>query len=144
MMGRARLTELVTKLAPGEGAQLLLERLAAAADRAPDDMAACLVRAREGAGPAGTARIEELETDAADLDGPRVAEFLVACGVDEDATARTLRAARAKADEFEGAVIRVHIDGPMRRVEVTPRPAATLHVPSLEGPRRRAAMELTA
>src|SRR4051812_19928143 len=65
MMGRARLEELVTALGPGEGAQLLLKRLAAAADRAPDDMAACLVRARDDAVDARGVRIEELETDSA-------------------------------------------------------------------------------
>src|SRR5205085_7286158 len=58
MIGRERLTELVTELAPDEGAQLLLDRLAAAADRAPDDMAACLVRAREDAVDAHAMRIE--------------------------------------------------------------------------------------
>ena len=142
LMGRERLTELVSDIEPDGGAKALLERVAAKADHAPDDMAACIVRARESAQRPAQVRIEELEADARDLDGSRVAEFLVECGVDRDATAGTIRAARAKAAEFEGAVIRVFIDGPMRRVEVTPRPAATLHVPSLEGPRRRAALEV--
>ena len=73
-----------------------------------------------------------------------MAEFLRECGLDAEATAGAVRAARAKAAEFGGAVLRVSVDGMARRVEVQPRPAATLDVPSLEGPRRRAAFELPA
>ena len=145
MMGRGRLTELVTELAPSEGAQLLLERLAAAADRAPDDMAACLVRTSPDAVDSRATRIEELEADAADLAGERVLEFLTACGIPERKAQETLRAARAKASEFGGAVLRVHTSGDSGRVEILPSEVAALPVPTLAADaRRRAALELSA
>jgi len=145
MMGRERLTELVTALAPGEGAQLLLERLAAAADRAPDDMAACLVRARSEAVDARGVRIEELETDAAELEGERTLNFLVACGIPEQSAQETLTAARAKAAEYGGALLRVHASGKGGRVEILPSEVAALPVPTLAADaRRRAALQISA
>src|SRR4051794_32851147 len=145
MMGRGRLTELVTELAPGEGAQLLLERLAAAADRAPDDMAACLVRSREGAVDARSVRIEELESDVGELAGKRVLNFLTACGIPEQSARETLEAARTKASEFGGAVLRVHASGKGGRVEILPTEVAALPVPNLAADaRRRAALQISA
>jgi serine phosphatase RsbU (regulator of sigma subunit) len=145
MIGRGRLTELVTELAPGEGAQLLLERLAAAADRAPDDMAACLVRARGDAVDARGVRIEELETDADELAGERTLTFLIACGISEASAQETLEAARAKASEYGGALLRVHASGKGGRVEILPSKVAALPVPTLAADaRRRAALQISA
>jgi hypothetical protein len=146
MMGRERLTELVTELAPDEGAQLLLDRLAAAADRAPDDMAACLVRARGDAVEARATRIEELESDAEELaDGERVMHFLMACGIPETSARETLGAAQAKGAEFGGTVLRVHAAGKGGRVEILPTRVAALPVPSLAADaRRRAQLQITA
>jgi hypothetical protein len=145
MMGRGRLTELVTELAPGEGAQLLLKRLAAAADRAPDDMAACLVRSRDDAVDARGVRIEELETDLDELDGDRVLAFLSACGIPELSARETIEVARAKAAEFGGAVLRVHATGKGGRVEIRPSEVAALPVPALAADaRRRASLQISA
>jgi hypothetical protein len=145
MMGRGRLTKLVTELAPGEGAQLLLERLAAAADRAPDDMAACLVRSRDDAVDARGVRVEELETDANELAGERVLEFLLACGLPELSAKETLEAARVKASEFGGVLLRVHASGKGGRVEILPVEVAALPVPTLAADaRRRAALQISA
>jgi serine phosphatase RsbU (regulator of sigma subunit) len=146
MMGRERLTELVTELAPDEGAQLLLDRLAAAADRAPDDMAACLVRARGDAVEARATRIEELESDADELaDGERLMHFLMACGIPETSARETLGAAQAKGAEFGGTVLRVHAAGKGGRVEILPTRVAALPVPSLAADaRRRAQLQITA
>jgi serine phosphatase RsbU (regulator of sigma subunit) len=145
MMGRGRLTELVTELAPGEGAQLLLDRLAAAADRAPDDMAACLVRTHHDAVDARNTRVEELESDVSELEGDRVLEFLVACGISETSARETLQSARAKAAEFGGALLRVHASGKGGRVEILPSKVAALPVPSLAADaRKRAALQITA
>jgi hypothetical protein len=138
MIGRERLLELLTELEADSGAQLLLDRLAAAADRAPDDMAACLLRTADSAARGPSERVEELVVTADDLEGSRVAEFLVACGVDGG----TVAAALAKATEFGGAVIRVHVAADGRRVEVSPSEAPALPVPSLESARRRAALEV--
>ena len=144
MIGRERLTELVTELAPDEGAQLLLERLAAAADRAPDDMAACLVRARDEAVGSFAARIEELEADADELaDGERVRQFLMACRIPEASAQEMLRKAQVKASEFGGALLRVHASGKRGRVEILPAQVAALPVPSLAADaRRRASADL--
>ena len=146
MIGRERLTELVTELAPGEGAQLLLDRLAAAADRAPDDMAACLMRAREDAVESRVVRVEELESDAEELkDGERVVQFLVACGIPEASAQETLRAAQAKGSEFGGVLLKVHAAGKGGRVEILPTRVAALPVPSLaEDARRRARLQIPA
>jgi serine phosphatase RsbU (regulator of sigma subunit) len=142
MIGRERLTELVTELAPDEGAQLLLDRLAAAADRAPDDMAACLVRARDEAVGSFAARIEELEADAEELeDGERVLQFLTACRIPEKAAQEMLRRAQVKASEFGSALLRVHT-GKRGRVEILPAQVAALPVPSLAADARRRAAEL--
>jgi type IV secretory pathway VirB2 component (pilin) len=145
MMGRGRLTELVTELAPDEGAQLLLERLAAAADRAPDDMAACLVRARDDAVGSFAGRIEELESSAEELeDGELVRQFLKACRIPESSAQEMLRRARAKASEFGGALLRVHL-GKRGRVEILPAQVPKLPMPSLaEDARRRAELQIPA
>jgi hypothetical protein len=141
MIGRGRLTELVTELAPDEGAQLLLERLAASADRAPDDMAACLVRARDDAVGSFATRIEELETDGDELesDGERVIQFLTACGIAEASAQDTLRAAQAKASEFGRVLLKVHASGKGGRVEILPTEVAALPVPSMAADARRRA-----
>jgi hypothetical protein len=144
MIGRGRLSQLLSELAPDAGAQLLLDRVAASADRAPDDMAACLVRAHGGAASAPAERVEELEVTSGELDGDRVLAFLLACGVAEPTAAEALRAARAKAAEFAGAVLCVHAEGTRRRVEVSPRETASLPVPSLDDARQRAALEVPA
>jgi hypothetical protein len=145
MIGRERLTELVTELAPGEGAQLLLERLAAAADRAPDDMAACLVRTHDDAVDARNVRVEELESDASELEGDGVLEFLIACGIAETSAHETLRTARATASEFGGALLRVQASGKGGRVEILPSKVAALPVPSLVADaRKRAALQVSA
>jgi hypothetical protein len=144
MIGRERLTELVTELAPGDGAQLLLDRLAATADRAPDDMAACLVRTRDDAVDTRGSRLEEIEADAEDLAGDRVMEFLVACGIPEGNAAEALRAARAKASEFGGALLRVRASGDGGRVEILPSEVAALPVPTLAAEARKRALQISA
>jgi serine phosphatase RsbU (regulator of sigma subunit) len=142
MIGRLRLSEILSELEPGCGAQLLLERLAAAADRAPDDMAACLVRTREGGSASEPVRVEELEVTADDLRGERVDEFLAACTVPAEAAVDALRAARAQASEFGAALLRVSIAGGGATVEVSPKEAPALPEPSLDAARRQAALEV--
>jgi hypothetical protein len=138
MVGRERLSEILSALEPHSGAQLLLERLAQAADRAPDDMAACLVRTKPDATASPAPRLEEVEVDARDLEGDRVAEFLRACGVDARAGAAALRAAGAKAAEFGAALIRVTAETGERRVEVLPCVETSVPLPTLDDAQRRA------
>jgi hypothetical protein len=143
MIGRGRLTELLSELGPEEGAQLLLQRLATQADRAPDDMAACLVRTKLEAVDARTIRIEEMEVDDDDLAGQRVREFLVACGLDSRKVEETLRATSAKVSEFGAAVLRVDAAGPGTRAEIVPVDLAAMPVPALvTDARRRAGMRI--
>jgi hypothetical protein len=74
-----------------------------------------------------------------------VLEFLTACGIPETSARETLRAARAKAAEFGGAVLRVHASGKGGRVEILPSKVAALPVPSLAADaRKRAALQITA
>jgi hypothetical protein len=142
MIGRQRLSQLLGELEADCGAQLLLDRLAASADRAPDDMAACLLRTREGLADAPEARVEELEVSADDLRGERVDEFLAACAVSAETAVDALRAARARASEFGAAGLRVSIAADGTTVAVTPRETPALPEPSLDAARRQAALEV--
>ena len=89
-------------------ASALIERVEAAADEAADDMAACLVRARDGSPPA-EARVEELELEGARLDSKAPARFLAACGVEPDAIDAALGEARLAAGAAGAAVLHVTI-----------------------------------
>jgi hypothetical protein len=131
MIGRERLEAMLGELDTADGAQLLLDRLASAADRAPDDMAACLVRTGPDAAEAPDERIEELELAEGDFDDDRVEPFLLACGLSADQAGAALQGARAKASEFGSVLLRVLITPGSRRWDVTlaeqppsvPRPA---------------------
>jgi hypothetical protein len=129
MIGRERLAELLSELEPADGAQLLLDRLAATADRAPDDMAACLVRTHDDAVSAPAEHIEEIEANSEELAGGEILRFLAACGVPDAKAEEVVRAAALKASEFGGAVIRVHAEGDDGRVAIVPREIAALPVP---------------
>jgi hypothetical protein len=144
MIGRRRLTEVLAELEPDAGAQLLLDRIAQSADRAPDDMAACLVRARDSALVGPSERVEQLAADSHDLADDRPIEFLKACGVDLETAVEARRAARAKAAEFGAVLIQVVVNDGRARVEVAPSETAMLPVPSLEAARRAALDEVPA
>ena len=137
MMGRERLADLIAELDPDEGAQFLLDKVAAAADPAPDDMAACLVRSHPDAVSGPAVRIEELELDSSDLADDRPMKFLIACGMDELSARAALAGARAKAVEFGGVVLRVLVDRAGATVEAVPRDGVALPVPLLADVRRR-------
>src|SRR4051794_12478013 len=63
LLGRGRVEDAARELGPEARADLLLDRIAERADRAPDDMAACIVRACGEAPTSESTRIEELELD---------------------------------------------------------------------------------
>jgi serine phosphatase RsbU (regulator of sigma subunit) len=126
MIGRERLEAMLAELDTADGAQLLLDRLASTADRAPDDMAACLVRTCASAAEGPRERIEELELGEGKFGDARVEEFLLACGLPADHAAEALESARAKASERGSVLLRVLITPDAQRVDVAPaeRPPA--------------------
>jgi hypothetical protein len=120
MVGRQRLTTMITELGEEQDARTLLARLAEAAQRAPDDMAACIIRAVEGP-PTTTARVEELEIrDGEDWERHAHA-FLLACGIEVSRVGELLSTARVQAAEFGAAVLRVTVEGHRARGEVAAR-----------------------
>jgi hypothetical protein len=110
LVGRARLTEMLSELDASNSARDLLHRLAETTQRAPDDMAACIIRAVEGA-PASSARSDLLEVRAGDDWGPHARAFLRGAGISDEATVEELlRSARLRAAEFGAAILRVTVD----------------------------------
>ncbi|MFL5781507.1 MAG: PP2C family protein-serine/threonine phosphatase [Thermoleophilaceae bacterium] len=120
LLGRERVGEIVNELGDEIRADALLRRIAERADRAPDDMAACIVRARpEAAAPEGV-RMEDLELDGAPEDEERGQVFLAACGMPDDGAEAVLRSARAAVGEFGAAILRVRLGPGEGRAEVVP------------------------
>jgi hypothetical protein len=127
MLGRERLTELLTTPPSGLSADELLRRVRLEIDDVSDDMAVCIVSVP--AHPAEPAfRLEELVLESLDFARPHVGRFLEACGVDEDRAEETLAALSAIVGEFGGALLRVRIEPQRTSAEVVtiaePAPAA--------------------
>ncbi|HEX8075187.1 MAG TPA: SpoIIE family protein phosphatase, partial [Thermoleophilaceae bacterium] len=121
LLGRERLAEIAGDLDGHAPAEALLVRIAEEADRAPDDMAACIVRATDDARQAAGTRVEDLELEGGSADEERAHAFLTACGMPEAQVATALRSASGAVAEFGGAILRVHLDGAEGRAEVVPR-----------------------
>jgi serine phosphatase RsbU (regulator of sigma subunit) len=127
MLGRERLTELLTTPPSGLSADELLRRVRLEIDEVSDDMAVCIVSVpAHAAEPAF--RLEELELDSVDFARPHVERFLEACGVDGERAEETLAALSAIAGEFGSALLRVRIEPQRTSAEVVaiaePAPAA--------------------
>ena len=120
LLGRERVSEIVNELGDEVRADALLSRIAERADRAPDDMAACIVRARPDAPVPEDVRLEDLELDGALEDEDRAHGFLAACGVPGDGADSVLRKARAAVGEFGAAILRVRLGPGEGRAEVVP------------------------
>jgi hypothetical protein len=103
-LGCDGLEDIVGGLGPEDGAAAVLERVRATAAETPDDLTVCLLRA---SGPVAGVRVEELEVDAAAIQGDRARAFLDACGVRTAVADEALFAAAAVAAEWGGAVLRV-------------------------------------
>jgi hypothetical protein len=111
LFGAERLQRALAELPRGATATALLDRVAAATDARPDDMAACLLAvsgpARVGGSPSPAApavRVEELELDRETAASPRTVQFLLACGVERREIAELVRSAQL-AVEHAGTVI---------------------------------------
>ncbi len=103
-LGRDGLADVVGRLGADDGAAAVLEQVRRATDDATDDLTVCVLRASSAT--AGV-RTEELEVDAAALEGGRARGFLEACGVSGPVADEALRAAWVVAAEWGGAVLRV-------------------------------------
>ncbi|MEA2352990.1 MAG: hypothetical protein QOH38_292 [Thermoleophilaceae bacterium] len=120
LLGRERVADIAGELGAHARAEQLLDAIAERADRAPDDMAACIVRARDDAVEAPPQRLEDLELDGAPEDEERAHGFLAACGLPAEAAERVLKAARAAIGEFGAAILRVRLEGGQGHAEVVP------------------------
>jgi hypothetical protein len=120
LLGRERVGEMARELGDDIRADALLGRIAERADRAPDDMAACIVRARPEAAVPEDVRFEDLELDGAPEDEERGQGFLAACGMPEEGAETVLRSARATVGEFGAAILRVRLGVGEGRAEVVP------------------------
>lgn len=120
LLGRDRLTKIVEELGGEATADKLLAAIATTAERAPDDMAACIIRASRDAPNTGAVRIEELELDANGAGDERARGFLAACGVPEKSAETVLKTADGAATEFGGALLRVRLARSGGGVKVVP------------------------
>ena len=130
ILGRGRLSDLVSELGPGATAADLLDRVAAEARVVSDDMACCLVAPVAGVTRGGF-RTEQLELSRDELENDLSARFLEACEVAEDEIDAAQREIVATARRFGGAVLNVSfgIRGP--HVEVLPRNVESIEAASL-------------
>ena len=120
LLGRDRLTAIVEELGGAATADALLGRIATTAERAPDDMAACIIRAAGGAKATADLRIEELELDENGAGESRARGFLDACGVPGKEAETVLKTAHGASAEFGGALLRVRLSRRGGGVKVVP------------------------
>jgi hypothetical protein len=115
-LGAAGLERIVRELGPDVTAQQVIDRVEASARTIPDDAAACVITAEDGAAIV-RARVERLEISRAELRGPLLRGFLDACGVSVQGIRVAEREARDVARRMGGALIDVTI-GDRAQVEV--------------------------
>jgi hypothetical protein len=120
LLGRDRLCTIVEQLGDGACADALLAKIASDAERAPDDMAACIIRAAADAPVVSDVRIEEFELDDNGVGEERARGFLAACGVPESEADTVIKTARGARAEFGGAMLRVRLSGSGGGVKVVP------------------------
>ncbi|HEX8647074.1 MAG TPA: PP2C family protein-serine/threonine phosphatase [Thermoleophilaceae bacterium] len=121
LLGRDRLCSIVEDLGGEATADRLLAQIAETAERSPDDMAACIVRAGHDASSSGDVRIEELELDETPTGEERARGFLDACGVPPKQIETVLKTAAGASAEFGGALLRVRLaEGGSGGVKVVP------------------------
>jgi hypothetical protein len=140
LLGRDRLTKIVEELGGEATSTALLDKIAATAERSPDDMAACIIRASHHAtAAAGDLRMEELELDEDGGGDERARGFLVDCGVPAKQTETVLKTAHGARAEFGGAMLRVRLSSKGGGVTVVPLELRSL-VSGANGQESHAAM----
>jgi hypothetical protein len=110
---------------PQAGAAELLERVSAATDHHPDDMAACLLRIGGGDAPPSV-RVEEFELGARDLERDRAERFLLAGGVHPAEIGRALDELRDAVARYGRVVLELHLDRGSTQIVVRPHNVTTL------------------
>jgi Stage II sporulation protein E (SpoIIE) len=108
LLGRDRLGEILAGLGPRPDAADLLARVRAVAQRAPDDMVACVLSPEPGVADGGT-HVEELEVDARALRSRAVWRFLERCGLPAVEIASLIEVASAIMASCGTAVLRVDL-----------------------------------
>jgi serine phosphatase RsbU (regulator of sigma subunit) len=126
LYGGERLARTLTDLGPGATASKLLERVAAATDARPDDMAACVLSIEDGAGEPSVL-LEELELDREEATHERVERFLLECGVEPRGVASLIRAARAAAGPVGTVLLEVRPADGSPKVALRSDNVALLH-----------------
>jgi hypothetical protein len=125
LLGRDRLSEILTELGPRALAADLLQAIRAEAESCPDDMSACMVLPQT---PAVNrfSHVEELEADREALAAGRVERFLEECVVPAHASSGALDRAGAIAGRYGTALLRVEIQSADATVTVSRARSATV------------------
>jgi serine phosphatase RsbU (regulator of sigma subunit) len=139
LMGRAVLQRLFAGV---DGAEQLLDRVADTAEHTRDDMAACIISPRVGAGT--DRRTEELEIDGDEMRAERLEAFLAACGVEPAAVKAAVAEARALISDENGAMVRVTVEGGVASARLLPRDRGPVSIPPVDEARRFARLVVPA
>ena len=127
-LGREGVAEELRAVGPQGRASDLIARVVRRSRRQPDDMAALILEALPGGCDSWSLRLEELEVDAAAIDGGWAERFMDDCGVGRAHIAKALREAREIVAHSGTAVVVVRMGEELAEVRVTMPPAITLPV----------------
>ncbi len=135
LFGVERLERALAELPRGATAVALLDRVAAATDARPDDMATCLLKVSAPAqvggppirGGAPAVLLEELEVDCQGAASARTEQFLLACGVERREIARLVSSALATAGQAGTAILELSLADGTPRVTLRRENVARLH-----------------
>ena len=125
-LGRDGVAAEFEAIGPDGNATELIERIVGHSEQQPDDMAACILTAPDGASDHWAVRLEELEIDSAMLRDGWAERFLVACGVASAHVVKALREAGRMVESAGTAVLEVRIGEELAEVRVSRPPAVTL------------------
>jgi serine phosphatase RsbU (regulator of sigma subunit) len=127
LFGAERLQQTVASLPLEDGADELLDRVAAACDTHPDDMAACLL-ALDGDTRAPWVAVEEVEVHQHELSGTRLQSFLADGGLSSLEIEDVLVQATAAVRRDGSTVLRLHRGAGRTRVELAHNNVARMRI----------------
>jgi serine phosphatase RsbU (regulator of sigma subunit) len=129
MLGKERLTELLTTPPTGLSADELLRGVVDEIDQASDDMAVCIVGVPAPA-VADPFRLEELEVEAGEVNHPSLRRFIDACELEPTREASAVASLKTVAGEFGAAVLKVRFGSAETVVTVMAPPASAKDRPT--------------